>query len=246
LFAVSHADFEKSDESRKKEFQNFRKSKIRTLQFMPHHDEPDFHNAPCPWLPAVEEIHDFTLTRKHGSGRGPEFYLDALRYAQSQWMARKPAQALLQLNKAWMADLQRQERILLEHPAPYRALAWILRRAAAGKHGYLGNPVRHFQHLASRMSGPRAEIRAWRAWLCMHLAGRVLPCGMHPRDGRQIAREGLWIPTAGRALDAVRDLGWQGEWLAARDAMAEISPGSPICPQLQSVRGVKTPDLTPS
>lgn len=179
-------------------------------------------NPPCPWLPQVAEIHDFTVTRKHGAERGLAFYQDALRFAQSQWICGKPAQAILQLDKAWMADLSASPEFPDAYASPYLALTWILRHAAAGTHGYLGNPVRHFQHLASRMSGPRAEIRAWRAWLGMHLAERVLPHAGFPRDGEQIAREGLWIPSAGRALEAVASLGWPREWLAARFAMDEM------------------------
>lgn len=178
-------------------------------------------NPPCPWLPEVGQIHDFTITRRHGRDRGPAFYQDALGYAQSQWVSGKPAQAILQLNKAWMADLSGRAEVLEQYPPPYRALVWILRRSMDGTRGYLGNPVRHFQHLASRMSGPRAEIRVWRAWLCLHLAERVLPSGSYPRDGHQIAREGLWIPGAGRALEAVNSGGWPAEANSAMDAMAD-------------------------
>lgn len=178
-------------------------------------------NPPCPWLPETGRLHDFTITRRHGADRGPAFYQDALGYAQSQWISGKPAQAILQLNKAWMADLNGAEDVLEKLPAPYQALVWILRRCTTAECGYLGNPVRHFQHLASRMSGPRAEIRLWRAWLCMHLAERILPQGFFPRDGHQIARDGLWIPSAGRSLDAVKSNGWPGEGKSAMDAMAD-------------------------
>ena len=169
-------------------------------------------NPVCPWLPEVEEIHDFSITRRHGSFRGGEFYLDALRFAQSQWIVGKPAQAILQLNKAWMADLEGDDPVLENHPSPYQALVWILERASSGECGYLGNPVRHFQHLASRMCGPRAEIRAWRAWLCFHLAEKHLASGEYPRDGVQIAREGLWIPSFQQArtevFGSLSDLTW--------------------------------------
>ena len=177
-------------------------------------------NLACPWLPEVVEIHDFTLTRRHGHAKGVEFYLDALRYAQSQWLAGKPAQAILQLNKAWMADLSGSEPELLAHSPPYQALAWILENAAGGHCGYLGNPVRHFQHLASRMSGPRAEIRAWRAWRCFHLAEQILKSADYPRDGEQIAREGLWIPNRQRASNEIAKRGWPGEWVFACVARA--------------------------
>lgn len=162
-----------------------------------------FKNPPCPWLPEVREIHDFSITRRHGSERGGEFYLDALRYAQSQWCLGKPAQAILQLNKAWMANVSANDPVLQIQPQPYRVLVWILEKASTSDCGYLGNPVRHFQHLASRMSGPRAEIRSWRAWLCFHLAEKILDRSEYPRDGEQIVREGLWIPSFQRALNVV-------------------------------------------
>lgn len=126
-------------------------------------------------------------------------------------MSGKPAQAILQLNKSWLADLRGDEKVLGEHPSPYRALVWIMEHAAAGERGFMGNPVRHFQHLASRMSGPRAEVRAWRAWLCFHLAERTLGSTGFPRDGVQMVREGLWIPGMERAMAEVDARGWYGE-----------------------------------
>ncbi|RYD48980.1 MAG: hypothetical protein EOP85_02485 [Verrucomicrobiaceae bacterium] len=110
--------------------------------------------------------------------------------------------------------------MLVGNPPPYAALVWILKNVAEGEHGFTGNPVRHFQHLASRMSGPRAEIRAWRAWACFHLAEHVLERTVHPRDGRQIAREGLWIPGFRRALDEVTRKGWPGEGEVAKSVAA--------------------------
>lgn len=159
----------------------------------------------------MEEVHGPHLTRRHGWNKGAEFYQDAMCYAQSQWVAGKPAQAILQLNKAWMADLARDEAVMIDNPPPYQALVWILIQASGGGCGFLGNPVRHFQHLASRVTGPRAEVRSWRAWLCFHLAELVLDRAEFPRDGAQIAREGLWIPGFQRALHEVAERGWTGE-----------------------------------
>jgi hypothetical protein len=177
------------------------------------------HNPPCPWLPAAGEIHDHTITRRHGTDRGPAFYLDALRYAQSLWKSGLPAQAILQLNKAWLADLGDSDPVLAAHPPPYRALAWMMQQCAHSDCGFLGNPVRHFQHLASRMRGPRTEIRRWRAWFCMHLSECALPAPGHPRDGRQIAREGLWIPGINRTLGELHLGGWRNEAHVAHDAI---------------------------
>ncbi len=163
------------------------------------------------------------VTRRHGEAKGAEFYMDALRYSQWLWQRGKPAQAILQINKAWMADLS-VESVLQVAPPPYRALGWILERAAGGGSGFLGNPVRHFQHLASRMGGPRAEIRRWRAWLCFHLAERALAGGGFARDGVQLAREGLWIPGMHRALDELKLRGWKGEAENAARALTQAAP----------------------
>jgi len=186
---------------------------------VPPVDAPPFINPPCPWLPEIDRPHDFTVTRRHGVVRGAEFYQDALRFAQSQWRVGKPAQAILQLDKALMADLTDFDEVLAAHPPPYMAMAWILKSAADESHGFLGNPTRHFQHLASRMSGPRSEIRAWRAWFCMHLAERLLPRGGFPRDGRQLVREGLFVPSLGCAAASIARHGWRGE---VRHAIAAL------------------------
>lgn len=167
--------------------------------------------TPCIWLPAVSGRLGPESTRVHSQDKGAEFYLAALRYSQSLWVEGKPAQAILQLNKAWMADLKRDESVLADFPPPYRALVWLLRRAKAGDAGFLGNPVRHFQHLASRMSGPRSEIRSWRAWACFDLAELELAGGAFPRDGEQLVREGLWIPGRERVLWEINRRGWKGE-----------------------------------
>jgi hypothetical protein len=153
--------------------------------------EKEYTQRSCPFLPAYEN----GRTKAHGLSRGADFYMDALVFAQGFWLEEKPAQAILQLNKAFSADLADDAEILREWPWPYAALEWILDQAADGRAGFLGNPVRHFQHLATRLSGPRREARVAHAWRCFHLAYRVLQGrGDFPLDGRQIAREGIFIP----------------------------------------------------
>ena len=148
---------------------------------------------PCPHLPEYQTL----KPKKHGVERGAAFYLDSLAFAQAHWLDGKPAQAILQLNKAFSADMGADDPVLGKWPWPYAALEWILENAADGRSGFLGNPVRHFQHLATRMSGPRREIRISHAWKCFHIARRVLEGrGDFPLDGRQIAREGIHIPSA--------------------------------------------------
>ncbi len=149
--------------------------------------------------------------RRHGRERGADFYFDSLCFAQGYWMEKKPAQAILQLNKAFSAELRGDERILEKWPMPYAALEWMLEKAADGSCGFLGNPVRHFQHLATRMSGPQKELRVARAWICFHLAKRVLEGkGDFPPDGRQIAKEGIFIPAFRLDARGSYGHGWRG------------------------------------
>lgn len=178
----------------------------------------------CPWLPEVDEVLDFTVTRRHGADKGMAFYRDALRFAQSLWQEGKPAQAILQLDKAWMADLQPGDLWLAGDMDPWSAMAWMLSRLRHGVDGFGGNPVRHFQHLASRMGGPRPEPRRWRAWACLHLAEGILARDAFPRDGVQIAREGLWIPGPARALHGLALGGWPGEAAHVAELLRHRTP----------------------
>lgn len=150
-------------------------------------------------------------TRRYAGQKGPEFYLATLCYAQSLWLEGKPAQAILQLNKSWMADLRGDEEVLRNYPSPYQALLWIIDMGKSPNAGFMGNPVRHFQHLASRMSGPRSEVRKWRAWACFHLVERELQGLGFFRDGEQLIKEGLWVPGWSRVCCEIEADGWLGE-----------------------------------
>lgn len=164
---------------------------------------------PCPLLPEVTHPHGHMVTRVHAPVKGDRFYFAALCYAQSLWREGKPAQAILQLNKAFMADLRGNEEVLQDHPPPYGALVWFLENRPRGL--FVGNPVRHFQHLATRVSGERKEIRAWRAWACFHLSRRILPAEEFPPDEEQVAKEGIVFPEWQRVLGEIERGGWGGE-----------------------------------
>lgn len=154
----------------------------------------------CPFLPVEVRPKPW----RHAAERGEGFYYDALTYAQGYWLEGKPGQAILQLNKAFSADLTDDADILRQWPMPYRALEWILRQAVEVNEGFLGNPVRHFQHLATRMSGDGSltKLRIKRAWACYWIAQSVLGArGGFPKDARQLAREGVYVPA---------DRGWRG------------------------------------
>ena len=145
---------------------------------------------PCPFLPRPEEPLSAGSVAELGEERGPAFYLAALHYAQSLWMQGFPARSILLLNRALGADLTGDETILQRWPLPYAAIGWILTHH--GQDQFLGNPRRHWQHLATRMSGPRSTLRTWRAWACWRMACVALP--ELPADEAQIAAEGIREP----------------------------------------------------
>ena len=164
----------------------------------------------CPFLPHAQSILTPSDSRQAREGDDHScYYLTALTCAQSLWLQGKPAQALLQLNHALGINLAPDDMAMVQWPLPYQAKVWILTRRH--EQGFIGNPVRHYQHLASRMSGPNKELRSWRAWACFHLAEKVLPDAEFPRDDRQIEQETLLIPDWQKTISEIQKRGIVGE-----------------------------------
>lgn len=99
-----------------------------------------------------------------------------------------------------MAQLPANSVLLKDHPIPYDPILWIIKHSA--ENAFLGNPVRHFQHLASRMNRkqPQPELRIARAWCCLHLCETLVVKDKYPRDFRQIEREQLEVPNFDTSL----------------------------------------------
>ena len=161
--------------------------------------------AANPHLPTVTARLNWSHTRAHKLECGPSYYYACLELAQAYWLRAKQAQAILQINKAFLADVPEPQ-----HPLPYAALGWLLEHRRAKD--FLGNPVRHFQHLASRMTPPRKKLRTWRAWACFYISKKVLPANDYPVDTAQIKKEDLVIPEIEQIFDALGALGVTGEY----------------------------------
>lgn len=157
-----------------------------------------------PYLPKTSNDLNASHTRNFRIECGERYYLNCLELSQSYWLQNKQAQAILQINKAFMADLNS-----IVFQLPYMALAWFLNNRKSNY--FLGNPVRHFQHLASRMSGPRKELRSWRAWACFYIAQNILPKGRYPRDEEQIRIEFLIIPKCSDVISMLNKIGLKDE-----------------------------------
>jgi hypothetical protein len=164
----------------------------------------------CPHLPMVDAPLRAGSMRRFGRGdenRGAEFYHAALETAQSLWLQGLPAQSLLQINRAMGADLGENEDVLIEWPMPYAAAAWVM--SERGEEQFIGNPRRHYQHLATRMVEPRKELRSWRAWACWALACQIFP--EMPADEEQIENEGVVEPAMDEIAECLDRLGLANE-----------------------------------
>ena len=161
-----------------------------------------FINPLCPHLPDLTQPLPITHTKEHRQTCDLQYFNACLELAHSLWRTGAPAQAILQLDKSFMAT--HKESLL----SPYLAILWIIRNSPQDQ--FLGNPVRHFQHLASRMnmSQPNPELRIWRAWACLHLTEKLFPnpSETHPRDTDQIQKENLSIPSIDQTLDKITTL----------------------------------------
>ena len=176
---------------------------------MPEH----FNFQPCPFLPKQSVPLTASCLKPFGRlDRGPEFYAMALHYAQSLWLQGVPAQALLLVNRALGAAVSAEDEIVQRYPLPYRAAAWLLQHHGEGQ--FIGNPRRHYQHLATRMVEPRKELRTWRAWACWHMARILLP--HMAADEVQLEAEGVIEPSEQVIFDHLHRLGHPTEpqdWL---------------------------------
>jgi hypothetical protein len=178
------------------------------------------HLVPCPWLPIPAEPLDSRATRRFGPDRGPGFYLAVLNYGQSLWLQGYPARALLLVNRSLGADLDGSEPVLKEWHLPYMAAAWIMQHRAEDQ--FIGNPRRHYQHLASRMVAPRKALRTWRAWACWFIACRIFPD--YPSDEEQIAEEGVVEPGFDEIFEHLDALGIPGEATLWQAAVGQSQP----------------------
>jgi hypothetical protein len=182
--------------------------------------QPSKSLTPCPYLPDIGAVRyqASELAKFRHGPRGAEFYYQALCCAQSRWLEGLPAQALLMLNRAMSAQwLGEDQAVLAEWPVPYRAVRWLLRHGSVV--GFMGNPRRHFQHLATRMSGHDRERRVARAWACWELAR--IENSEWEADEVQLSKEGIVEPTSSEISEALQGLGLPGEWSAWQAALRD-------------------------
>lgn len=188
-------------------------------------------NEPCPLLPSIDRPITSSEVNALGKDRGPAFYELSLKYAQSQWCAGVPAQAMLQVNRAFACTLSVDEPVLQRLPLPYKVMAWLMMQRRDDQ--FIGNPRRHFQHLATRMVEPNKELRTWRAWACWYLAKGLLPEDEFPSDMKQIREEGVVEPTFALIAARLRALSPADDELQWREALAFAGIATPQSAEVQ-------------
>ena len=175
---------------------------------------------PCPHLPLPAKVWTHHAMAALGRERGAAFYETALHYAGSLWLQGLPARSLLLINRALGADLRGDEAVLQRWPLPYAAVRWILEHRPDEETHFIGNPRRHYQHLATRMVPPRKRQRMWRAWACWYLARQILPDERFPADRRQIREEGMVEPSREAICQGLEAHGITGERSVWEEAAA--------------------------
>jgi len=205
----------------------------------------------CPFLPLPDR--DYTHHDIHalGADRSERFYIAALNYAQTLWLHGFPAKALLLINRALSCSLPdvplhsgRSSFVVrplgrdsalpdalkgrttnddpLTHRRPYHAIAWLLLNRSADQ--FIGNPRRHYQHLATRMVEPHKELRTWRAWACWYLAKQLLREDEHPPDAEQVRKERIVKPRRQEIAAQLRALSPCDDAEAWESALAWVHP----------------------
>ena len=133
---------------------------------------PEITLSPCPYLPeATGRMNHLCLTRLKKDT--PEFYYSALQYGHYLWLQGHAGRAILALTRALYADIAPNNPILRQWPLPYAALQWIV--AHHSNDDFPGNPRISFQHQATRLRGPRQELRRARAWAVWALIRQARP-----------------------------------------------------------------------
>ena len=168
--------------------------------------------VPCPFLPSCGRAlswRDLAIWREE---RGPELDLTCLEYGQRLWLDGLPARALLAVDRALYCDVAPEDDAVVAYPLPYRAIGWMVGQPAEG---FTGNARVHYQHLADRVRGERADLKKWRAWAAWAIVRRVRPD--LPGDPKHLVTE----PTQADIEAGLRIYGVNGEIDEWRRALAD-------------------------
>lgn len=128
--------------------------------------------APCPFLPSCGRSLSWRDLNALRDDQGAELYRLCLEYGQQLWLEELPARALLAVDRALYCDVQDGAEVLQAYPMPYRAIGWMVGQPSDH---FAGNARVHYQHLADRVRGERADLKKWRAWAGWAVTRKACP-----------------------------------------------------------------------
>lgn len=189
--------------------------------------------TPCPFLPSCGRPLSWRDLNALRNDQGPELYRRCLEYAQQLWLDGLPARALLAVDRALYCDVPSGDEALRDYPMPYRTVGWMVAQPCEA---FTGNARVHYQHLADRVKGNRAEIKKWRAWAAWAVVRAARPD--LPADPKHAVREPmsdeieLGLNTHGVSGEAAE---WRLALSDQRDRSAETDTSIPPIPPTRTV-----------
>ena len=168
--------------------------------------------SPCPFLPSCGRPLSWRDLNALRDDQGPELYRLCLEYGQQLWLDDLPARALLAVDRALYCDVPSDAEVLSEYQMPYRAIGWMVKQPSDN---FAGNARVHYQHLADRVRGERAELKKWRAWAAWAVS-RVARPDLEG-DSKHVVAE----PTHPEIEDGLQNFGVSGEVDEWRRALAD-------------------------
>ena len=168
--------------------------------------------VPCPFLPTCGRLLNWRDLSALRDKQGPELYRLCLEYGQQLWLDELPARALLAVDRALYCDVREGDVVLAQHAMPYRAIGWMVRQPSDQ---FTGNARVHYQHLADRVRGERAELKKWRAWAAWAVTRHVRP------DLAGDPRHAVVEPTPADIEAGLRAYGLPSEIAEWRKALAD-------------------------
>ena len=168
--------------------------------------------SPCPFLPSCGRLLSWRDLNALRDDQGTELYRLCLEYGHQLWLDELPARALLAVDRALYCDVPGDAEALSAYPMPYRAIGWMVKQPADT---FTGNARVHYQHLADRVRGERADLKKWRAW-----AAWAVTCHVRP-DLAGDPKHAVTEPTHAEIEAGLRTYGLVSEIAEWRQALAD-------------------------
>lgn len=170
--------------------------------------------TPCPYLPPSRQKLSWRDLNALRDDQREKLYQLCLEYGHQLWLENLPARALLAVDRALYCDVSADSEILKQYPIPYATIGWLVSQPTEE---FTGNARVHYQHLADRVKGERAEQKKWRAWAAWAVVRLVRPD--LPADPKHDVIE----PSTNQIREALEQHGIAGEATVWQKALSDFT-----------------------